>query len=858
MPSPRREPRRSSGPNFDSDEDDSWKSRLKFSLPSISSLANMNPFRRSHYGDALTSATLDAWKADDDDEESRNGFLAKLFRSKAKGSTVSVDIRRPDILSSSYEPESPLTELMNRCGNGKSASLLTAADKRRCSRVGVSQAAMDMITLTFLLFGLKQLPGLDRQLLPNTMLEVFTLTLPRVLSCLVNGMETFAPFFFAAAFLSIQTRKLIFEAIVKDMLASISSSIHEEVQYGVLFLRIFSATVCSRDVPERLKEAARAQIVSKVDSVRIIALTVFLVTSMVTMTTNLLGPLVADFVQLMNSIVVMEEWKTSPSSLNKLVIGIAHHFVSFLGRLKTIFAEEARHMSESPVFLAYGFSVALSLAAVTLVSTSGRSSKITTMPDSEPDEDEDELQQQAKFSDRVSNLGVSSASRLNLLSDNGGIDAALERWRQMIPRELDTTNGVSIPSLFRLVAKCALSASVLVVPLAVYGYVGLDNVQTFTNPVPSWSSSLDVGVTLLFTYVLSLKTLLSTTVSNELKSGVGAFLSSLATAIEDRRETKLAPATPSSQFQSPGASAAGLVVQDLWAAQTSKRAWATRGANLWCRNGEVLVVLGDDAAGKSQLLTAIAESVYRPPRRALTTNLVKGSISIGGIEIDKWDSKQLLKKVGLMLSDVRTISDFSQVLSGVTLEDILDPAGGVREMSQGPGANERACMMLAMKITGLYTSLLPRLPSKMSTVVTANEEDITKLSPLRPLYHLLSPFEWSKLLLTRVLCQAVYNNDNPIASTDRVDSCLVGSILLLNDVTMYLTETEEAQLLRDLRRTGAATVLTSNRWITGRHADRVVIVKDGAVVETGSHAELLNRGPQQSLYAAKWLTMTQA
>jgi ABC-type multidrug transport system fused ATPase/permease subunit len=51
-------------------------------------------------------------------------------------------------------------------------------------------------------------------------------------------------------------------------------------------------------------------------------------------------------------------------------------------------------------------------------------------------------------------------------------------------------------------------------------------------------------------------------------------------------------------------------------------------------------------------------------------------------------------------------------------------------------------------------------------------------------------------------------------------------------------------------------VTTSNRWATGRFADRIVVMKDGAIVETGTHAELLNRGPQLSIYAAKWHAMT--
>jgi ABC-type hemin transport system ATPase subunit len=200
------------------------------------------------------------------------------------------------------------------------------------------------------------------------------------------------------------------------------------------------------------------------------------------------------------------------------------------------------------------------------------------------------------------------------------------------------------------------------------------------------------------------------------------------------------------------------------------------------------------------------------------------------------------------------------MLSGLSLEEILEPSGGIRnlELSHNAGANEKACMILALKITGLYSSLLPKLPSKLSTIVTANEEDILRASALQPLYQILSPAEWSKLLLARVLAQTIYDNENVAGNNENVENCLMGSLLLLDDATLYLDEVEEARLLRELRKTGAATVLTSNRWAAGRFADRIAVVKDGAVVESGTHAELLNHGPQHSLYAAKWHAMSTA
>jgi ATP-binding cassette subfamily B protein len=86
-----------------------------------------------------------------------------------------------------------------------------------------------------------------------------------------------------------------------------------------------------------------------------------------------------------------------------------------------------------------------------------------------------------------------------------------------------------------------------------------------------------------------------------------------------------------------------------------------------------------------------------------------------------------------------------------------------------------------------------------------------------------------------------------------------GDLLILDDVLSSVDHQTEAQLVETVasltRRPGAPTVLiASHRLSALRHCDCVLVLEGGRLVDTGTHAELVERpGP----YRDTWLVQSQ-
>jgi subfamily B ATP-binding cassette protein MsbA len=209
--------------------------------------------------------------------------------------------------------------------------------------------------------------------------------------------------------------------------------------------------------------------------------------------------------------------------------------------------------------------------------------------------------------------------------------------------------------------------------------------------------------------------------------------------------------------------------------------------NLVLRPGETVALVGPSGAGKSSL-------VHLLPRFVEPT---AGTVLLDGLPLAQWNIAALRRQFALVSQDVVLFND--TVAANVALGDDIDETR-VREALRGAHLLD-------------FTS---RLPQGSRTLIGHNGSE-------------LSGGQRQRLAIAR----AIYKN---------------APILILDEATSALdSESERAvqQALDELMR-GRTTLVIAHRLSTIEHADRVVAMDQGRVVEQGSHAELLARG---GLYA---------
>lgn len=216
-----------------------------------------------------------------------------------------------------------------------------------------------------------------------------------------------------------------------------------------------------------------------------------------------------------------------------------------------------------------------------------------------------------------------------------------------------------------------------------------------------------------------------------------------------------------------------------------------KGVSLELRPGERIALVGENGAGKTTLVKLMM-GLYRP---------TGGSVFLGDKALDEWPKEAVRRQFAAVFQDfVRYQFTVRENIAFGALNGATDSE--IERAAQLAGVAE-----YAEKMPAGYDELLGK---------ELGGED-------------LSTGQWQKLATARALVRGA-------------------EVVVLDEPTAALDPKAEAEIYErfgEMTR-GKSSVLISHRLGSARTCDRILVLKDGLVVEEGSHDELMDSGGEYS------------
>jgi ATP-binding cassette subfamily B protein len=214
--------------------------------------------------------------------------------------------------------------------------------------------------------------------------------------------------------------------------------------------------------------------------------------------------------------------------------------------------------------------------------------------------------------------------------------------------------------------------------------------------------------------------------------------------------------------------------------------WAIRNLSFSLKAGETLALVGENGAGKTTIVKLLTR-LYDPD---------EGRITVDGIDLRDMLVDDIHAHIGVIFQDfIRYSLTASENIGVGRIED-----GADRERIRTAAHNSLADGVIDRLPLG-YDQPLGRLFTKGRD---------------------LSGGEWQKIAIGRA-----YMRD--------------ADLVILDEPTAALDAKAEAEVFSRFKTlaAGKTAVLISHRFSTVRMADRILVLEDGAILESGTHAELL-------------------
>ena len=217
---------------------------------------------------------------------------------------------------------------------------------------------------------------------------------------------------------------------------------------------------------------------------------------------------------------------------------------------------------------------------------------------------------------------------------------------------------------------------------------------------------------------------------------------------------------------------------------------AIKNANFTIEKGKVTAIVGASGSGKTTLINLLLR-FYQIP---------KGCILIDGIDVNDFTSRSLRSHVALVNQDTWLINDTLRTNLAYGLENVTE---------------ER--LVEAVKKAHLYDFVM-RLPNKFDTLV--GDRGVN-----------LSGGEKQRVSIARALLKGA-------------------DILVLDEATSSLDAPTEALVQQsiELLIQGRTSIVIAHRFSTIKHADSIVVIENGVIVEQGALPELLAKKGRFAYY----------
>ena len=224
--------------------------------------------------------------------------------------------------------------------------------------------------------------------------------------------------------------------------------------------------------------------------------------------------------------------------------------------------------------------------------------------------------------------------------------------------------------------------------------------------------------------------------------------------------------------------------------------YVLKDVSMTVRKGEKLALVGENGAGKTTLIKLIMR-LY---------DVTEGCITFGGTDIRKLNIKEYREKIGAVFQDFQIYG--ATLAENVKMEHVTEDDTGK--------------IVAALKRAD-FGNKLASLPDGIETELTKEFSDNGTM---------LSGGESQKAAIARM-----FMRDMPIAILDEPSSAL--DPIAEYRLNKSMLENAENQ----------AVILISHRLSTTRDADRIILLENGSIAESGTHSELI---AYSGKYAEMW------